>query len=325
MKKTELYPLQFVPQYQYRLWGGNNFNAVFNRKVEGNQLGESWEISCLKDKASVVLNGPLKGHQLLDLIEQAPEALLGKKSLLLFGKSFPLLVKFIDAKSPLSVQVHPNDALAKERHNCLGKSEMWYVVEAEENATLTLGFNAAVTRDQFKQHQKENTLEEILHTVQVNKGDVVSVPAGLLHAIGGGVLLAEIQQASDITYRVYDHDRIDEKTGTKRELHHDLALDAIDFTLGKQAVLSVPKAVNKNHLLVDSPYFKTTFISVEKQYTLSYLNRASFSILICVDGEITLSNQAFTFVLTKGQTVLIPAVIEEVRLQGKADLLEVTL
>ena len=325
MKKTELYPLQFVPQYQYRLWGGNNFNAVFNRKVEGNQLGESWEISCLKDKASVVLNGPLKGRQLLDLIEQAPEAILGEKSMRRFGKNFPLLIKFIDAKSPLSVQVHPNDVLAKERHNCLGKSEMWYVVEAEENATLTLGFNAAVSRAQFEQHQKENTLEKILHKVHVKKGDVVSVPAGLLHAIGGGVLLAEIQQASDITYRVFDHNRIDEKTGAKRELHHELALDAIDFTLEKQAVLSVPKIINKKHLLVDSPYFKTTFISVEKQYTLSYFERACFSVLICVAGEITLSNQAFTLNLTKGQSVLIPAVIEEVKLLGKGDLLEVTV
>ena len=202
MKKTELYPLQFVPQYKSRLWGGNKFNTLFNRHAEGHQLGESWEISGLKKRPSVVLNGAFKEQSLRTLIEQFPQALLGKKVLDRFGQNFPLLVKFIDAKAPLSVQVHPNDALAKERHNCFGKNEMWYVVEAETSAELILGFKNKLTKERFSHLQSEESLQIELHAEKVKKGDVVSVPAGLLHAIGGGVLLAEIQQASDITYRV---------------------------------------------------------------------------------------------------------------------------
>lgn len=325
MKKTELYPLQFVPQYKSRLWGGNNFNVLFNRNTKGNKLGESWEISGLKERPSIVLNGSLKTQSLLALIEQDPEGILGKKVLDRFGKTFPLLIKFIDATKPLSVQVHPNDTLAKERHNCFGKSEMWYVVEAEENARLTLGFKSALTRAAFAQHQKEKTLEEILHTVKVKKGDAINVPAGLLHAIGSGVLLAEIQQASDITYRVYDYDRVDEKTGKKRALHQDLALDAIDFKLEKQTVISFDQKANKSNTLIETPYFKTKFVPIDGECTLDYSARAAFSVVICVEGKVTVTHQGQHCFITKGQTLLIPAGIEELDLKGKGDLLEVTV
>ena len=325
MKKTELYPLQFVPQYKSRLWGGNKFNTQLNRNAEGNQLGESWEISGLKKRNSIVLNGSLKDQSLRALIKQFPEALLGKKVLDRFGQNFPLLIKFIDAKAPLSVQVHPNDSLAKERHNCFGKNEMWYVVEAENKAELILGFKDKLTKERFSHLQSNENLEKELHVEKVKKGDVVSVPAGLLHAIGGGVLLAEIQQASDITYRVYDYDRVDHKTGAKRELHQELALDAIDFTLDKQGVVSYEQKTNHLNTLVKTPFFTTAFLPIDGSYTMDYSKREAFSILICVEGRVTITANFHLLSLEKGQCALIPASLNEVVLQGNAEVLDITI
>lgn len=325
MKKTELYPLQFVPQYKSRLWGGNKFNTLFNRNAEGHQLGESWEISGLKKRPSIVSNGSLKEQNLRALIEQFPEALLGQKVLDRFGQNFPLLIKFIDAKAPLSVQVHPNDTLAKERHNCFGKNEMWYVVEAETDAELVLGFKHRLTKERFSHLQSKENLEKELHAEKVKKGDAISVPAGLLHAIGGGVLLAEIQQASDITYRVYDYDRIDEKTGAKRELHQELAVDAIDFTLDKQGIVAYNQKINLPNPLVKTPYFTSAFLPIDGSYTIDYSKREAFSILICVEGRVTVTANSHLLSLDKGQCALIPAALNKVDLEGKAQLLEVTV
>ena len=325
MKKTELYPLQFVPQYKARLWGGNKFNTLFNRNVEGNQLGESWEISGLKKMPSIVLNGSFKEQSLCSLIETFPEAVLGKKVLERFGQNFPLLIKFIDAKAPLSVQVHPNDSLAKARHKSFGKNEMWYVLEAETSAELILGFKNKLTKERFSHLQAEASLEKELHTERVKKGDVVSVPAGLLHAIGGGILLAEIQQASDITYRVYDYDRVDEKTGAKRELHQELALDAIDFSLEKQGVVPYDQKTNHPNTLIKTPYFTTAFLPLDGLYSMDYSNREAFSVLICVEGKLSVTANDHSLSLEKGQCALIPAALNEVVFQGKAQLLDVTV
>ena len=325
MKKTELYPLQFVPQYKARLWGGNKFNTLFNRNAEGHQLGESWEISGLKKMPSIVLNGSFKEQSLCSLIEAFPEAVLGKKVLERFGQNFPLLIKFIDAKAPLSVQVHPNDSLAKARHKSFGKNEMWYVLEAETSAELILGFKNKLTKERFSHLQAEASLEKELHTEKVKKGDVVSVPAGLLHAIGGGILLAEIQQASDITYRVYDYDRVDEKTGAKRELHQELALDAIDFSLEKQGVVPYGQKTNHPNRLVKTPYFTTAFLPLDGLYSMDYSNRDAFSVLICVEGKLSVTANDHSLSLEKGQCVLIPAALNEVVFQGKAQLLDVTV
>lgn len=284
-------------------------------------MGDLWS----KKRPSVVLNGAFKEQSLRTLIEQFPQALLGKKVLDRFGQNFPLLVKFIDAKAPLSVQVHPNDALAKERHNCFGKNEMWYVVEAETSAELILGFKNKLTKERFSHLQSEESLQKELHAEKVKKGDVVSVPTGLLHAIGGGVLLAEIQQASDITYRVYDYDRVDEKTGAKRELHQELALDAIDFTLDKQGVLSYDQKTNRLNTLVETPYFTTAFLPIDGAYTLDYSKREAFSILICVEGTLTVTVNSHLLSLEKGQCTLIPAALNQVALQGKAQILDVTI
>lgn len=325
MNKLNLYPFQFFPKHVYRLWGGKRFNDSFKREVSENQLGESWEISALKETSSIVRNGPLKEFSLRDLIDRFPEAVLGKSVVDRFGKEFPLLIKFIDAKMPLSVQVHPNDKLAKERHNCSGKNEMWYVIEAEENAEITLGFQHKLDKASYQTLIEEGRLKEVLRRVKVQEGDVISVPAGLLHAIGGGVLLAEIQQASDITYRVYDYDRVDVKTSTKRELHQAMAIDAIDFSLDNQSIVSYEKHLNQPNLLLNTPYFKTTFLPIKEEYHLNYSDRQAFSVLICVKGEATLSSQGYKVTLTKGGCVLIPAVLDEVVLSGTAQLLEVTI
>ena len=325
MKKTELYPLQFVPQYKSRLWGGKKFNTLFNRNVEGHPLGESWEVSGLKKMPSIVHNGSFKGQSLHSLIEQFPEAILGKRVLEQFGQNFPLLIKFIDARLPLSVQVHPNDALAKARHNCFGKNEMWYVLEAEPSAELVLGFKNKLTKERFSQLQSDASLEKELHTEKVKKGDVISVPAGLLHAIGGGILLAEIQQASDITYRVYDYDRVDEKTGAKRELHQELALDAINFSLEKQGVVPYDQKTNHPNTLVKTPYFTTAFLSLDGLYSMDYSNRKAFSVLICVEGKLSVTANDHSLSLEKGQCILIPAALNEIVFQGKGQLLDVTV
>ena len=325
MSNVSLPPLRFIPQYQYRLWGGSFLNEKLHKDCPKEQIGESWEISAVEGSPSYVANGPFKGLSLPELIKRNPEALLGKAVVEQHGKNFPLLIKFIDAKIPLSVQVHPNDELAKERHNSLGKNEMWYIMDAEKEAELILGFNKKIDAASYASALNENRIEEILHRVNIRKGDAVYVPAGLVHAIGGGIVLAEIQQTSDITYRVYDYNRIDAKTGTKRALHQDLAIKAINFDLEQQEVLQIEEKPNQSNLFLDTPFFKTAFLVVEESIKLNYKTRDAFSVLICVEGEASLMANDHSLMITKGQTVLIPAALEEILLKGKATFLEVTL
>lgn len=325
MKTTKLYPLQFEPQYEYRLWGGNNFSTLFKRAIPGKQLGESWEISGLKEKPSFVSNGVFKGESILSLMEQFPKALLGESVLDRFGKQFPLLIKFIDAKKPLSVQVHPNDRLAQERHQCFGKNEMWYIVDATQGAELTLGFQEPLTKEAFKKRQAECRIEEVLHCENIQKGDAIHVPAGLLHAIGGGILLAEIQQASDITYRVHDYNRIDPKTGEKRILHRELALDAIDFNLPQQKVLAFEEKTTGPNPLVKCPSFTTELLNLAGELDLDYSTRKAFTVLLCVEGECSLVSEGDSFTLTQGDSLLLPAELALVHLNGSGRLLAVTV
>lgn len=325
MKKTELYPLQFVPQYKARLWGGNKFNTIFNRNAGGHQLGESWEISGLKKMPSFVLNGSFKEQSLYSLVEEFPEAVLGKNVLERFGENFPLLIKFIDARLPLSVQVHPNDELAKMRHNANGKNEMWYILDAEPDTELILGFNQKIDAEQYAKLLAEDRIEEVLHREKVTAGDVVYVPAGLIHAISGGVLLAEIQQSSDVTYRVYDFNRIDAKTGEKRELHTQEAIDALDFSAHKKHKINYSKDLNKVNTILKTPFFTTAFLPIEGTYPMDYSKRAVFSILICVEGAVTVTANDHLLSLEKGQCAMIPADLNEVVFQGKGQLLDVTV
>jgi len=223
-----LYPLKFTPIYKDKIWGGNKIKSVLNKDFGGlPNCGESWELSGVDGNVSVVSNGYLAGNTLEELLEVYMGDLAGDEVYEHFGNEFPLLIKFIDANDDLSIQVHPNDEMAAERHNSYGKTEMWYVLQADKGSKLQSGFNQQVDQEKYLEKLEKTELTDILNFEEVTAGDVFFIPAGRVHAIGRGILLAEIQQTSDITYRIYDYDRRDDK-GNPRELHTDLALDAID-------------------------------------------------------------------------------------------------
>ena len=322
MDRNLLYPLQFNAQLHYRLWGGERLKTLLGKASAPSSCGESWEISALEGKNSVVSNGPLRGKKLSELISAHPEAVLGEKSLARFGENFPLLIKFIDAKEPLSVQVHPNNALAQERHNSWGKSEMWYIIDASPEAVLTLGFNQSINSSDFQQRCKDRDLASILQEQKVRKGDVVDVPAGLLHAIGGGILLAEIQQASDITYRVYDYERIDTKKGKARRLHQEKALAAIDFSL-KGSLLDYKTEENKAVDLVHNDHFSTKIIHLNGQYSTASDKNDSFEILIGVEGAAQLDYEGVEYEIGLGNCLLLPAALNSYQLKGEGKVLSV--
>ena len=225
-----------------------------------------------------------------------------------------MLIKFIDAKTPLSIQVHPNDLLAKEFHNSFGKNEMWYIMQADEDAELIVGFNKTITKEEYVNHLNTSTLNEILNIEKVKSGDTFYIPAGRIHAIGAGVLLTEIQQTSNITYRIYDYDRVDKKTGGKRELHTDLALDSIDLKLYDNYRTIYNHKINTPNKLVNSPYFKTNFLNVKGSIIRDYHLLDSFVIYICVDGGFELKIDDMSYLIKKGETVLLPATLNQIKL-----------
>ena len=322
----ELYPLKFQPVYSYRIWGGDKLKTVLNKNYEEKNIGESWEISDVKDNETDVAEGFLKGQTLKQLIKEFKGDFVGNRVYALFGEDFPLLIKFIDAKTPLSIQVHPGNELAKERHNSFGKNEMWYVMQAEKDAELIVGFNRKVTKENYSDHLNNATLSEILNIEKVEKGDTFYIPTGRVHAIGAGVLLAEIQQTSNITYRIYDYDRVDAKTGEKRELHTDLALDAIDFKFYDNYKTVYDKKINVSNELVHSPYFKTNIIEVSGALEKNYENLDSFVIYMGVSGsaEVTVDNIIYS--LKTGETLLFPAKINTIKIDAdSAVILEIYL
>ena len=288
-------------------------------------MGESWEISAVDGFASVIEDGPWKGKSLPEMIDAFPEEILGKKSIARYGNTFPLLIKFIDARLPLSVQVHPNDALASIRHNCNGKNEMWYILDADPDAELILGFNENINPERYAKLLAEGRIEDVLHREKVTTGDVVNVPAGLIHAIGGGVLLAEIQQSSDVTYRVYDFNRIDAKTGKKRDLHTQQAIDALDFSAKTTHKIPYTPEVNQPVSLVDSPYFHTRLITVQGNYQAQWTKGECFRLLIGVEGSGQFLWGKEEVSIGRGDCLLLPAALGEMHLRGKVKLLEVTL
>ncbi|AEH01428.1 type I phosphomannose isomerase catalytic subunit [Lacinutrix sp. 5H-3-7-4] len=324
----KLYPLIFNPVYSYRIWGGDKLKTVLNKKYSQESIGESWEISDVKDNETLVSNGNLKGKTLKELINTFKADFVGEKVYNTFGNDFPLLIKFIDAKTPLSIQVHPSNELANARHNSFGKNEMWYVMQAEKDAELIVGFNKEIKQEQYKQHLKNNTLKEILNIEKVKSGDTFYIPTGRVHAIGAGVLLAEIQQTSNITYRIYDYDRVDKKTGEKRELHTDLALDAIDYNFYINYKAEYKTETNIPKPLVNSPYFKTNILNIEGLLNRDLSIYDSFVIYMCVEGNTLLktaeNNEEYN--LTIGQTIIIPACINSINLEATSGkLIEVYL
>ena len=322
----ELYPLKFLPLYKYRIWGGEKLKTELGKNYSENLIGESWEISDVNNDETLVTEGPLKGLTLKQLTKRFKGDFLGETVYTAFGNNFPLLIKFIDAKTPLSIQVHPSNEIAKSRHNSFGKNEMWYVMQAEKDAELIIGFKEDLSPEQYEQYLKDGKILDVMNHEVVSKGDTFYIPTGRVHAIGAGVLLAEIQQTSDITYRIYDYDRVDNTTGEKRELHNDLAKDVIDFSVHDTYKTHYNKTVNQSNTLVHSPYFKTNFLKVEGNITKDYSNLDSFVIYMCVDGNTQIEWKNDIFTLKKGETLLLPASIKNISLSSTScELLEVYL
>ena len=321
----QTYPLKFKPILKERIWGGTKLRKQFGKPANGSNIGESWEVSAVPGDVSEIANGAYSGETLDNLIDRYPEELLGKSVLSRFGKTFPILIKFIDAAADLSIQVHPDDQLAKERHNSFGKTEMWYVMDADPGARLLVDFNQQVAPDEYKKRLADNTLLDIMNREEVREGDTFFINAGKLHAIGAGVMLAEIQQTSDITYRVYDYDRQDTH-GNRRELHTEQALDAIDFSLRQDFRVSYDKKENTGNPMVNSPYFTTQYLPINGRVSRDLSERDAFSIFIAVDGTVDLITSLGRISLKKGETCLIPAALNSLVLESDgAKLLEVTL
>lgn len=319
---SNLYPIQFYPIFKYRIWGGNKLKKILNKDINEPLIGESWEISNVKGEESVVSKGSLKGQTLKSIIETYKGSLVGKKVYDQYQADFPLLIKYIDAKLPLSVQVHPNDALARVRHDSFGKNEMWYIMDAEKKSELVMGFKNGVTIKKYHEAVKNQKIGNLLNTVPVTSGDSYYIPAGQVHAIGAGILLAEIQQSSDVTYRIYDYDRIDSKTNKKRELHLEQALDAIDFENKTSAPISYRVKENDPQSLVQSPCFKTNILKVLNTVQRTYDFADSFFIYMNVGlNEAVFLFEKKEYLLQRGETILIPAAIQSLEIQSKETIL----
>jgi mannose-6-phosphate isomerase len=325
MINHQLYPLKFEPICLEKIWGGNRLKTLLGKKYNSKNCGESWEISGVEGNISLVANGFLKGNDLSELIEIYMGDLVGDKVYEQFGIEFPLLIKFIDAQDDLSIQVHPNDELSKERHNTFGKTEMWYVVDAADGALINSGFNQPVDREKYIEYLENGNLTDLLKYDKAKVGDVFFIPAGRVHAIGKGCLVAEIQQTSDVTYRIFDYNRKDDK-GNLRELHTDLALDAIDFTCLDDYKTKYIAELNKSTDIVSCKYFTTNILEFDRPIEKDYNNLDSFVIYITLEGNFEVEAEEGTEKVSKGETVLIPASIEFLKLNpqnGKVKLLEV--
>lgn len=319
------YPLKFTPILKDKIWGGVKLVDDFNKKSTLNNVGESWEISDVEGNNSVVSNGKLKNTPLKVLLSTYKKDLVGKNNYANFGNNFPLLIKFIDAKQDLSVQVHPNNELSKKRHNSFGKTEMWYIMQAEEGSRLILGFSETITPKEYVTLLEEKKIMSVLNDVYVKNGDAFFIETGTVHAIGSGVVLAEIQQTSDITYRIYDFDRVDDE-GNERELHTELAVDALNFSNKIDSERNYNKDINTLNEVVECKYFKTNFIPVSGKMTIDYRNTDSFVIFMCVEGSATVTIFNTTETIELGETILIPAIAEDVILESEnCKLLEVTV
>ncbi len=302
-----LYPLKFKPILKPMIWGGTDIAPFKNITTEHDNIGESWEISGVEGNVSVVSNGELANITLDEILAQAKENLAGKKVYEKYGNTFPLLIKFIDAKSDLSIQVHPDDKLGKERHNSFGKTEMWYVVDASQDAFLYSGFEQKLSPDKYEETVNDNTFTDYLKRYEVKSGDVFFLPAGRVHAIGSGCFVAEIQQTSNITYRIYDYDRTD-ADGNKRELHTELAKDAINFEVLDSYKTEYASQVNTPVELASCQYFTTNLLDIDIAISRNYESRDSFTIYICMEGHCTLTdNDGNSITINKGESILIPA------------------
>jgi len=320
-----LYPLKFKPIFKDKIWGGQKIKSVLGMDYgELPNCGEVWLLSGIEGYQSLVSNGFLAGNELNELVEIYMGELVGEKIFEKYSNVFPLLIKIINSNDWLSIQVHPDDELARKRKLGQGKSEMWYLLDADPDAELISGFNQDVELDTYKNHLDNNTIKDVLNTVEVKKGDVFYIPAGRVHALGPGCLLAEIQQTSDITYRIYDWDRID-ASGMKRELHTEEALDAIDFSKTKDCKTQYKYELNNTASLVDSTHFITRLVYADKAVLKNINELDSFVVYMLVEGECILKFEDGELGMKMGETVLVPASIGNLLIEPKekSKLLEV--
>jgi mannose-6-phosphate isomerase len=318
----QIYPLTFKPILKERIWGGNQLKTLFNKPLVSDKIGESWEISTVGEDQSLIANGIYSNKSFTSLIAEFPKEILGEKVVQNFGTQFPLLFKFIDACEDLSIQVHPNDELAQKRHNSFGKTEMWYIIKADENARNIIGFKEKISSEEYLQKLNNKDLLSVLKEEKVQKGDVFFLETGTVHAIGKGIVLAEIQQTSDITYRIYDWDRTD-ANGNPRELHLALAIEAINYNPTSTRI-DYSNKENQVNTIIESPYFSTVFIPLNGKMEMQK-NKDSFHVYMCTEGNFSVLYKNEKYDFKKGDTILFPAVLNEYTLDGKAELLEVHL
>jgi len=309
-----LYPLKFKPIIKDKIWGGTRLKTLLNKDCQTIKAGESWEISGYPGSVSRVRNGLLTGNNLEELIEVYMADLVGESVFEKYGTMFPLLIKFIDANDMLSVQVHPGDDMAARHFDSYGKTEMWCILDAEKDSKIITGFNKQMSRELFLNHLYSKTLMDVLHVEQANPGDVFFIPPGRVHAIGSGVLLAEIQQTSDATLRIYDYDRVDEH-GRPRDLHIDMALDAIDYNYYSEYKTKYSKKPNGSSKLGECRYFTVNCLEFNQVLEKNYYDIDSFIIYVCTSGSCYIDAEKCDRVSLKmGETVLIPACLHNVKL-----------
>ena len=313
---------KFSPILKNTIWGGTKIAPFKNIQTQLRKVGESWEISGVPGNETIVSNGPDAGHKLNDLVAEQKEALVGRANYERFGNEFPLLIKFIDARDDLSIQVHPTDEIAHRQGRERGKTEMWYLMPSEPQATLLCGLKKKITPEEYKQMVSEKTIVDAIARYPVHEGDCFFLPAGRIHAIGSGCFLAEIQQTSDVTYRIYDFDRHDD-LGRPRELHTELAAESINYDVLDDYQTHYTPAKNQRVQLVSCPYFTTSIYDNDQPIDIDYTELDSFVILIPLSGAgIVTEADGTHFVLRAGETVLLPATTTRLRIEGTVKFLE---
>ena len=307
-----LYPFLFQPNLHEVVWGGNRLCPYKGLADSSEPIGESWEVSAVPSSPSVIANGEYAGRNLIAVISEAPEDILGQAVNEHYHGQLPLLVKFIDARRDLSIQVHPNDEMAQREHGKMGKSEMWYIIDAKPGSYLYAGFKQEITPEAYKQHVADGTITDVLARHEVKTGDVFYLPAGRVHAIGAGILLAEVQQSSDVTYRIFDYNRPG-MDGKPRELHTELAAQALDYHVESEYRTIYDENINRANLIVDSPYFSVRVTETAETFHRNLLKYDSFVITMCIEGDchIRLRATGEELLLREGNSVLIPAVLAD--------------
>ncbi len=326
-----LYPIRFSPIIKERVWGGDRLVKLYSKDYgAGKAVGESWEISAVSNEYSVAENGFLKGNNIIDIAETYMGDLMGDNIFDKYGVEFPLLIKLLDINEKLSIQVHPDDSFAKERHNSFGKTECWYVMDAEPNAVVYLGFKRDITKDELLERIKNATLEEVLNIIHPKKGDFIFVEPGTVHSADGGVVIAEIQQVSDITYRVYDWGR-ENNPETRREMHVELASEVINYKklelTEKVYRRAVGETVSEFITLTDCNYFKVDELRLNGLTKKNSEDSDSFRIYICIEGDIIISGGGEREVIEPGETILVPSAMGKYSLEtlgSRGKVLEVT-